>query len=67
LDSFVRKCLKSEVKFVRAWAYQGFFELTKYIPEYKNECQLLCEEAMERESGAIKSRVRKVLKQLEKS
>lgn len=67
LDFFVRKCLKSEVKFVRAWAYQGFYELTKYIPEYKQECLLLCEEAMEKESASIKARVRKVLKLLENS
>jgi len=66
LDDFVRACLHDENKFVRAWSYQGFYEITKHIPEFENELRQLCDLAMERESASIKSRVRKVLAQLDK-
>lgn len=66
LDDFVRACLHDENKFVRAWSYQGFYEVTKHIPEFENELRQLCELALERESASIKSRVRKVVAQLDK-
>ena len=65
VDEFVRTNLNSENKFVKAWAYQGLFELCSYIPEYKNEVKLLCDNAMLTESAAVKSRVKKIIKALE--
>lgn len=61
LDVFVRNCLKDDKKFVRAWAYQGFYELTKYIPEYKHELNVICEEALLVESASVKARIRKIM------
>ncbi|MEM9679108.1 MAG: hypothetical protein AAF901_02190 [Bacteroidota bacterium] len=66
VEDFVRACLNDDVKFVRAWAYQGFYELTKYQPSYIPELKLLCDKALLTESASIKSRVKKVVKQLEK-
>ena len=66
VDQFVRKCLKDDTKFVRAWAYQGLYEVYKHIPEYEHELRLLCENALQTESAAIKARVRKVLAALDK-
>ncbi|MEL7121830.1 MAG: hypothetical protein AAFO07_20450, partial [Bacteroidota bacterium] len=40
VDEFVNNCLESKKKFVRAWAYQGFYELTKHRPEYKEPLRL---------------------------
>lgn len=60
-DDFVRNCLKDNNKFVRAWAYNGLFELTKYIPEMKTELEFICLRALETESAAIKSKVKKIL------
>ena len=66
VEDFVRKCLADDNKFVRAWAYHGLYELTKYIPEMKLEVELLCQRAMETESAAIKSKVRKIISALNK-
>ena len=64
VDEFVRRCLKSENKFVRAWSYQGLYELYKYGVVDSEELKAHCEIAMETESASIKSRVRKILKQV---
>ncbi len=66
VEEWVRKAMKDDNKFVRAWSYQGMYEVTKHIPEMKEELLLLCEDALEMESASIKARVRKVLKQLRK-
>ena len=60
-EDFIRKCLEDNNKFVRAWAYNGFYELTKYIPELREELEFVCQRAMETESAAIKSKVKKIL------
>ncbi|WP_109437138.1 hypothetical protein [Aquimarina sp. AU119] len=67
LDLFVRACIISEKKFVRAWGYQGFYEVTKHIPEYKQELRVLCQNAIQTESASIKSKVRKILMHLDKN
>lgn len=65
-DDFARECLADNNKFVRAWAYNGLYELTKYIPELKTELEFICQRAMETESAAIKSKVRKIILTLNK-
>lgn len=65
-DDFVRNCLTETNKFVRAWAYNGLFELSKYIPEMKTELEFICQRAIETESAAIKSKVKKILLALSK-
>ncbi|MDY8134058.1 hypothetical protein [Aquimarina sp. 2201CG5-10] len=66
IDQFIRKCLKDDVKFVRAWAFQGFYEVVQLIPEYEQELRILCDIAMQTESASVKSRVKKVLTILNK-
>lgn len=66
VEEWVRKGLKDENKFVRAWSYQGLYEVSRHIPEMKEELRLLCEDALQLESASVKARVRKVIKQLEK-
>jgi len=65
-EDFARKCLADNNKFVRAWAYNGLYELTKYIPELKTELEFICQRGMETESAAIKSKVRKIILALSK-
>ncbi len=65
-EDFARKCLTDNNKFVRAWAYNGLYELTKYIPELKTELAFICQRAMETESASIKSKVKKILLNLNK-
>lgn len=66
VEDFARNCLTDNNKFVRAWAYNGLYELTKYIPELKTELEFICQRAMETESAAIKSKVKKILLALTK-
>ncbi len=63
-ENFVRACLNDSNKFVRAWTYNGLYELTKYIPELKTEVEFLCQRALETESAAVQARVRKILLEL---
>ena len=56
LDKFVRRCLKSNNKFVRAWAYQGLYQLYEKSAVSLSEIRSLCEMAMETESASIKSK-----------
>jgi hypothetical protein len=67
VDDFTRNCLTDNNKFVRAWAYNGLYELTKYLPEMKTELELICQKAMETESASIKAKVKKVLINLKKN
>lgn len=60
-EAFIRQSLDYKNKFVRAWAYTGFYELAVQYPEYQSEAMLLLNKAMEQESGSIKVRVRKAL------
>ena len=66
LESFVRSCLSHTNKFVRAWAYQGMYELSNLVPELKPELITRCQQALEEESASVKVRVRKVLEKIEK-
>lgn len=67
MEELSRKGLENKNKFVRAWSYQGLFEVSKHITEMQPEVLLLCREAMETESASIKSKVRKIIAALEKN
>lgn len=66
VEDFVRGSLSSDNKFVRAWALQGMYELSRQRPELQREVYFLCEKAMQTEAASVKARVRKILVQLEK-
>lgn len=66
IEPFVRVKMNSDKKFVKATAYEAYFEIVKIYPELKNEFQLLCEEALRVESASIKAKVRKIFKEIEK-
>ena len=40
VEKFVRATLEDDNKFVRTWAYNGFYELACQYPEYQKEAQL---------------------------
>ncbi len=63
LEAFLRDCLESENKFVRAWAYHGFHELALQHAQFQTEVNSLLERALEDEAASIKARVRNILKQ----
>lgn len=64
LEDFVRRCLTDKKTFVRAWAYQGMYEIAQFRSDFIPELKQLCAEALENERASVKARVRKVLEKL---
>ena len=62
--SLVKNSLNDNNKFVRAWALEGYYQLSRYLPDLRNELTILCQNAMETESASVKVRARKILARL---
>lgn len=62
LYNFIRATLTDSKKFVRAWSYNGFYELAVQYPEYVNEAKQLFETAMNDEAASVKARIRNIVK-----
>ncbi|WP_417388614.1 hypothetical protein [Gimesia sp.] len=63
LESFLRDCLQSENKFVRAWSYNGFNELALQQACYQPEVDSLLAAAQADEAPSVRARIRNILKQ----
>lgn len=59
--TFLRRCLEMSSKFVRAWAYDGFFRLGQQHQHFETEALSLLVKAQEEEAPSIRARVRKIL------
>uniref|UniRef100_UPI00404B1471 hypothetical protein n=1 Tax=Fulvivirga sp. TaxID=1931237 RepID=UPI00404B1471 len=53
--------MDSEKKFVKAAAYDAYFEIVKIFPQLKNEFYKRCELAIQTESASIRSKVKKLV------
>ncbi len=62
VETFLRKCLVDDNKFIRAWAYNGFYELSIQYPEHEEETKQFFEMAMRDEAPSVKSRIRNIRK-----
>jgi hypothetical protein len=62
VEAFLRNCLVDSNKFVRAWAYNGFYELAVQYPEHEKETKQFFEMAMQDEASSVKSRIRNIMK-----
>ena len=62
VENFLRKCLMEQNKFIRAWAYNGFYELSVQYPEYVEETRQFFAIAMRDEAPSVKSRIRNIMK-----
>jgi hypothetical protein len=62
VEHFLRQCLMDKNKFVRAWAYSGFHDLSLQYPEYSAEVKNFIEQAMKDEAPSVKARLRNMLK-----
>ena len=62
VELFIRECLLEKNKFVRAWAYNGFYLLGQQHQEYQQEASKLLEVALEIEAPSVKARIRNLLK-----
>lgn len=62
VETFLRNCLIDNNKFIRAWAYHGFYEISLQYPEYREETRQFFEMAMRDEAPSVKARIRNILK-----
>ena len=62
VDAFLRFTLTDTNKFVRAWSYNGFYELACQYPEYRAEANQFFDMAMKDEAASVKARIRNILK-----
>ncbi len=62
VEVFLRECLTADNKFVKAWAYNGFYELAIQYPEHEKETRQFFEMAMRDEASSVKSRIRNIMK-----
>jgi hypothetical protein len=57
---FLERCLSEENKFLRAWAYNGFYELAKQRHEYYDYAIEQLARAHKEKSAAVKARLRHI-------
>ncbi len=67
VEAFLRRCLASANKFVRAWSYNGFDILAEQYPQYRAEVDLFFEMAMNDEAASVKARIRNIVKNRSRS
>ncbi|WCN09010.1 hypothetical protein [Marinomonas mediterranea] len=60
--NFLMHSLSDKNKFVRAWSYNGLYELSKQHSVYKNETQQFFEIALRDEAPSVKARIRNIMK-----
>ena len=61
VERFLRLCLADSNKFVRAWAYNGFYLLSRQHPRFAMEASAILEAGLRDEPASIKARIRKCL------
>ncbi len=59
---FLKLTLSDQNKFVRAWTYNGFYELSRQHSEYLNETTQYFEMAIHDEAPSVKARIRTIMK-----
>lgn len=60
---FLKTTLSDQNKFVRAWAYNGLYELSQQHSGFIKETKQYFEQAMEDEAPSVKARIRNLMKQ----
>ena len=63
IEAFVRDCLADTNKFVRAWAYNGFYLLAKQHHQFQDDAIQFLNLGMNDEPSSVKVRIRKCLEQ----
>lgn len=62
VDAFLRQTRTDSNKFVRAWSYNGLYELATQFPQYADEVEQLFVVAMQDEAASVKARIRNIAK-----
>ncbi len=61
VEAFIRDCLTDLNKFVRAWAYNGFYLLAKQYPSYQTEALDFLNLGLTDEPASVKVRIKKCI------
>ena len=61
LEPFVKKLLKSPFTFVRAAAFEAYFEIVSFFPDGEQEFLLFCKSALVVERASVIVKIRKIL------
>ncbi len=64
LEPIISKAMQSDRKFVRAAAFEAYFEVVKNIQSLQNEFHLHCEDSLEKEPASVKVKIRRILEKL---
>ena len=62
VERFLRTTITDSNKFVRAWSYNGFYELAMQYPEYTKEVRQFFDMALKDEAASVKARIRNIMK-----
>ena len=62
LETFLDTCVRSDRKFVRAWAYNGFNELALRFPQCREAVDKMLARASESEAASVRARIRNLRK-----
>ncbi|WP_395373621.1 hypothetical protein [Marinicella sp. W31] len=60
---FIQLAINDDNKFVRAWGYDGLYQLARQYPQYSDETREFFSMAMRDEAASVKARIRNILKQ----
>ena len=62
-EKFLREAMLSDVKFVRAWAFDGYHQLAMQYPQLRKDAESLFSHAIENDSASsVKSRLHHIIK-----
>jgi len=61
---FLESCQCDENKYLRAWAYDGFHELSRQYPEYNEYVRGILDEGEAEKSAAVRARIRIIHKMM---
>jgi hypothetical protein len=67
LAGFLARCADEDNRFVRAWAYSGFYELAKQHPKYREYAMEQLDRGDSEKSAAVKARIRNIRKAMKES
>lgn len=67
LAHFVRAATDDENKFVRAWGYNGLYELANQFHEFREGLDVVFAAAMESEPASVKARLRNINQKIDKN
>ena len=62
LEQFLDTCVRSDKKFVRAWAYSGLGELALRFPQYREAVDGMLARAGASEVASVRARIRNLRK-----